>query len=121
MREIEFKEINQRCSYLTGLLRKKRHPLNVFKHSVKTLRVFLMTVDRHPSIPAYFAASLKAMDKINNNIHISIYNMHGNSMHAERLPATRRHSMDISNFPPGMYFLRVSDGNNAGTVRLIKR
>jgi hypothetical protein len=61
------------------------------------------------------------MNEINNNIHISIYNMHGNNMHTERLPATRKHSMDISSFPPGMYLLRVTDANNAGTVRLIKR
>ena len=68
----------------------------------------------------YFTIEL-LLDEINSDILISIHNLQGSMLQALRLPSTRKHSLDISSHPPGIYLLRVTAGNNTDTVRLIKK
>ncbi len=52
--------------------------------------------------------------------HLQIYDMLGNLLISEPIVEPRKHSIDISNFRSGVYFIKVDDGNIQVIKKIIK-
>jgi hypothetical protein len=55
------------------------------------------------------------------NVHIDVYSMHGALIHTGRYEGTGSFNLSVSGHKAGIYLIRVIDGNNATTLRLVKQ
>jgi uncharacterized repeat protein (TIGR01451 family) len=55
------------------------------------------------------------------NIRIEVYNMMGERVYWKEEAVANNYELDLSSQPPGMYFIRVSDGTATETQRVVRR
>jgi hypothetical protein len=59
--------------------------------------------------------------KILKNSTLEIYNVTGQLIKNEEIDQTSTQSINISEFPKGLYILKISDGKNIGVKRFVKQ
>ncbi|HNW99813.1 MAG TPA: T9SS type A sorting domain-containing protein [Candidatus Cloacimonadota bacterium] len=64
--------------------------------------------------------SVYVNSKTNNEASIGIYNIRGQCVKSEKILPNRISSLDTSNLPSGMYFIKASQGSNTQTKKVIK-
>lgn len=55
-----------------------------------------------------------------DEMKVKIYNMSGKLVLSETLVCQNHHEFNLANIPPGMYFIKVIEGNMVETIKLIK-
>lgn len=70
--------------------------------------------------PTHGQFTLELEDVSNSStITVEIFSMLGEKVKSVELPAMKHHTFDISNHQPGLYLIRVLQGNVAGTQKIL--
>lgn len=67
-----------------------------------------------------FTLELTSVDPEQNRT-VEVLTMLGRRLHIQALPPQRQHTLSLEGHPPGLYIIRVMEGNKVGVERLIKR
>jgi len=74
--------------------------------------------------PASHQAILNYSAELPGNYRISIFNMNGQPVYSREIrhpsPGIYNTSVDLSLFPGGIYFCRISDGKSTSVCKLVK-
>ena len=54
------------------------------------------------------------------NVAVAVYGMHGEKVMTRELTGEKKYQISISEFPAGLYFVKVVAGEYTGTIKLIK-
>ncbi|NLN95151.1 MAG: T9SS type A sorting domain-containing protein, partial [Bacteroidales bacterium] len=60
-------------------------------------------------------------DEAGQNIIVEVYTMLGSKLIVEELSADKLYQFDLTQFNPGIYLIKVIQGNNYGIEKLIKQ
>jgi hypothetical protein len=93
--------------------------ISVYGYSVEDLNPANQRIYPNPTT-GNFILELKDENPA-DNVQVNVYGVCGERVLSGVMNGERKHSYSLAGRPAGVYFIRVTSGNRAGTVKIIKQ
>jgi hypothetical protein len=100
--------------YCTG-----RAPLNPAGLEEPGIIMMDNTVKIYPNPTTGVFTLAQDPEMISAHVHVEVFNIHGRRILSTGIPGRREQELSICGNPPGIYFMKVTNGTKVQTVKII--